>query len=140
MTELDRQVRKGETGGPAYARYDNTRPRALEDWRPPNWKEATERLAASSGMADNKHFTAAALADRRKSGVAAKPCYGRNASVLLNERGNMGPVAVHWVDICDLGTQCQGRPIESTSPARVIMETGSNPRCESEPSNRHRRI
>jgi cystathionine beta-lyase/cystathionine gamma-synthase len=122
MTELDRVFAR-EQAGPAYARYDNPTNAALEELAA-ELEGGHGALACSSGMAAIHISLLAALADRRKSVVAANAMYGATVSLLMSILEPSG-VAVHWVDICDLEAVKKG--IEEHRPGAVLMETVSNP-------------
>jgi cystathionine beta-lyase/cystathionine gamma-synthase len=122
MTELDRVFAR-EQAGPAYARYDNPTNAALEELAA-ELEGGHGALACSSGMAAIHISLLAALADRRKSVVAANAMYGATVSLLMSILEPSG-VAVHWVDICDLEAVRKG--IEEHRPGAVLMETVSNP-------------
>jgi cystathionine beta-lyase/cystathionine gamma-synthase len=122
MAELDRVFAR-EQAGPAYARYDNPTNAALEELAA-ELEGGHGALACSSGMAAIHISLLAALADRRKSVVAANAMYGATVSLLMSILEPSG-VAVHWVDICDLEAVKKG--IEEHRPGAVLMETVSNP-------------
>jgi len=122
MTELDRVFAR-EQAGPAYARYDNPTNAALEELAG-ELEGGHGALACSSGMAAIHISMLAALADRRKSVVAANAMYGATVSLLMSILEPSG-VAVHWVDICDL--EAVKKALEEHRPGAVLMETVSNP-------------
>ncbi len=122
MTELDRVFAR-EQAGPAYARYDNPTNGALEELAA-ELEGGHGALACSSGMAAIHISVLAALADRRKSVVAANAMYGATVSLLMSILEPSG-VAVHWIDICDL--DAVKKAIEEHKPGVVLMETVSNP-------------
>jgi cystathionine gamma-synthase/methionine-gamma-lyase len=65
-----------------------------------------------------------ALADRRKSIVAANAIYGATVGMLMNVSAPMG-VDVSFVDICDLGALRAA--VAEHKPGCIIIETISNP-------------
>ena len=67
---------------------------------------------------------AAALADRRKSVVAANAIYGATVSLLMNVLEPMG-IAVRFADVCDL--DALGAAVAEAQPGCILMETISNP-------------
>ena len=103
--ELDR-VFGMEQPGYSYARYDNPTAAALEEL-----VTALEgghgALACASGMAAVQMAVETALADRRKSVVAADALYGASTKLLLNVLEPRG-VEVRFVDICDLDAAERG--------------------------------
>ena len=74
------------------------------------------------GPADG-HATAA-LADRRKSIVAANALYGATVGLLMNVFEPMG-VEVRFVDICDL--DAVRAAVAEAKPGCILVETISNP-------------
>ena len=66
----------------------------------------------------------AALADRRKSIVAANALYGATVGLLMNVFEPMG-VAVRFVDICDL--DAVRAAVAEAKPGCILVETISNP-------------
>jgi cystathionine beta-lyase/cystathionine gamma-synthase len=122
MEQLDR-IFGQEEQGPCYARYDNPSAAALEEL-----VTALEgghgALACGSGMAAMHMAVMAALADRKKSVVAANATYGATVSLLMNVLEPMG-VAVRFVDVCDL--QALRAAVDEAKPGCIVMETISNP-------------
>src|ERR1022692_2238117 len=82
MEELDR-VFGQEDPGYCYARYDNPTNAALEE-QAAALESGHGALACSSGMAAIHMALLAALADRRKSVLAANALYGATVSLLMN--------------------------------------------------------
>ena len=122
MEQLDRIFGQQETG-PCYARYDNVSAAALEELVA-SLENGHGALACASGMAAIHMAVMAALADRRKSVVAANATYGATVSLLMNVLDPMG-VAVRFVDICDL--DAVRKAVEEAKPGCIVMETISNP-------------
>jgi len=122
MEQLDRIFGREEQG-PCYARYDNPSAAALEEL-----VTALEgghgALACASGMAAMHMAVVAALADRRKSVVAANAIYGATVSLLMNVLEPMG-IAVRFADVCDL--DALGAAVAEAQPGCILMETISNP-------------
>jgi cystathionine beta-lyase/cystathionine gamma-synthase len=122
MEQLDRIFAQEETG-PCYARYDNPSAAALEELVT-SLEGGHGALATSSGMAAMHVAMLAALADRRKSVVAANATYGATVSLLMNVLDPMG-VAVRFTDVCDLdGLR---KTVAEAKPGCIVMETISNP-------------
>jgi cystathionine beta-lyase/cystathionine gamma-synthase len=122
MEQLDRIFAQEETG-PCYARYDNVSAAALEE-QVAALESGHGALACSSGMAAIHMSVLAALADRRKSVVAANATYGATVSLLMNVLEPMG-VAVRFADVCDL--EALGKAVTEAKPGCIVMETISNP-------------
>ena len=99
MEQLDRIFGREEAGY-CYARYDNPSNAALEELVT-SLEGGHGALATASGMSALQIAITAALADRRKSIVAANALYGATVGLLMNVFEPMG-VAVRFVDICDL--------------------------------------
>jgi cystathionine gamma-synthase/methionine-gamma-lyase len=122
MEQLDRIFGREEQG-PCYARYDNPSAAALEEL-----VTALEgghgALACASGMAAVHVAIVTALADRRKSVVAANAIYGATVSLLMNVLEPMG-IAVRFVDVCDL--DALRAAVAEAQPGCILMETISNP-------------
>ena len=122
MEQLDRIFGREEQG-PCYARYDNPSAAALEEL-----VTALEggygSLACASGMAAMHMAILTALADRRKSVVAANAVYGATVSLLMNVLEPMG-IAVRFVDVCDL--DALRAAVAEAQPGCILMETISNP-------------
>ena len=78
----------------------------------------------------------AALADRRKSVVAANAIYGATVSLLMNVLDPIG-VAVRFADVCDLdGLR---KTVADAKPGCIVMETISNPLLRVGADRSHRR-
>lgn len=122
MEQLDRIFGQEETG-PCYARYDNPSAAALEELVT-SLESGHGSLACSSGMAAIHTAVLAALADRRKSVVAANATYGATVSLLMNVLEPMG-VAVRFADVCDL--DALRTAVAAAKPGCIVMETISNP-------------
>ena len=122
MAQLDR-IFGQEEQGPCYARYDNPSAAALEEL-----VTALEgghgALSCGSGMAAMHMAVMTALADRRKSIVAANATYGATVSLLMNVLEPMG-VAIRFVDVCDL--DAVRAAVQEAQPGCLVMETVSNP-------------
>src|SRR5580658_2175967 len=122
MEQLDRIFGQQEQG-PCYARYDNVSAAALEELVT-SLESGHGALACASGMAAIHMAVLAALADRRKSVVAANATYGATVSLLMNVLEPMG-VAVRFADVCDLdGLRAA---VAEAKPGCIVMETISNP-------------
>ena len=122
MEQLDRIFGQEETG-PCYARYDNVSAAALEELVT-SLEGGHGALACASGMAAIHMAVLAALADRRKSVVAANATYGATVSLLMNVLEPMG-VAVRFADVCDL--ESLAKAVAEAKPGCIVMETISNP-------------
>jgi len=122
MEELDRIFAREEEGY-CYSRYDNPTMAALEELAA-SLENGHGALACSSGMTAIQTAITAALADRRKSIVAANAMYGATVSLLMNVLAPMG-VEVRFVDVCDLPALRQA--VAESKPGCVIVETISNP-------------
>jgi cystathionine gamma-synthase/methionine-gamma-lyase len=122
MEQLDR-IFGQEEQGPCYARYDNPSAAALEELMA-SLEGGHGALACASGMAAIHMAVLAALADRRKSVVAANATYGATVSLLMNVLEPMG-VAVRFVDVCDL--DALRAAVAEAQPGCIVMETISNP-------------
>jgi cystathionine beta-lyase/cystathionine gamma-synthase len=122
MEELDRIFAREEEGY-CYSRYDNPTSAALEELAA-SLENGHGALACSSGMTAIQTAITAALADRRKSIVAANALYGATVSLLMNVLAPMG-VEVRFVDVCDLAALRQA--VAESKPGCVIIETISNP-------------
>ena len=122
MEQLDRVVARTEPGY-SYARYDNPTNAALEELM-----TVLERghgaLACASGMAAVEMAVATALADRRKSVVAADALYGATISLLMKVLEPAG-VAVRFADVCDL--DALRAAVAEAKPGCILVETISNP-------------
>jgi cystathionine gamma-synthase/methionine-gamma-lyase len=122
MEQLDR-IFAQEEAGYCYARYDNPSSAALEELMC-ILESGHTALACASGMAALQMAVGAALADRRKSVVAANALYGATVGLLMNVFGAQG-VEVRFVDVCDL--DALRAAIEEAKPGCVLVETISNP-------------
>src|ERR1035438_4504805 len=99
MEQLDRTFGRAEPGY-SYARYDNPSNAALEELMAV-LESGHGALACASGMTAVEMAVATALADRRKSVVAADALYGATISLLMKVLEPSG-VAVRFADVCDL--------------------------------------
>ena len=131
MEELDRAFAP-ETRGYCYARYDNPSNAALEELAAA-LEGGHGALACGSGMAAVHMALLTALADRRKSILAANALYGATVSLLLNVMEASG-VAVHFTDVWDLDTFRQS--VEEHKPGSIVIETISNPLLRVAPVDR----
>jgi cystathionine beta-lyase/cystathionine gamma-synthase len=122
MEQLDR-IFGQEMQGPCYARYDNPSAAALEELVCA-LESGYGALACASGMAAIHMAVVTALADRRKSIVAANAVYGATVSLLMNVLEPMG-VAVRFADVCDLDSL--RAVVADAKPGCILMETISNP-------------
>ncbi len=120
--ELDRIFERTEAGY-CYSRYDNPSSAALEELAA-SLENGHGALACASGMSAVQIALLAALADRRKSILAAHALYGATISLLMKVLEPLG-VEVAWVDICDLAAV--ERAVAERKPGCVLMETISNP-------------
>ena len=122
MEQLDRVFGREEQG-PSYARYDNPSSAALEELVT-SLEGGHGALACASGMAAVHMALVTALADRRKSVVAADAMYGATVNVLMKVLEPLG-IAVRFVDICDL--DALRIAVAEAKPGCIVMETISNP-------------
>jgi len=122
MADLDRIFAREEAGY-CYSRYENPSNTALEELIT-QLENGHGALACGSGMAAIYMALLAALADRRKSVVAANALYGATVSLLMNVLEPQG-VAIRFVDITDLEAVKQA--ILEAKPGCVLCETISNP-------------
>ena len=131
MEELDRVFAREEQGY-CYSRYDNPTNAALEEL-----VAALEgghgALACGSGMAAIHMALLSALADRRKSVLAANALYGATVSLLLNVLEPSG-VAVRFAELWDLDVFRQA--MQESKPGCVLLETISNPLLRLAPLDR----
>ncbi len=122
MAQLDR-VFAEEEAGYCYARYANPSTAALEEV-----VTALEgghgSLACGSGMAAIHMALITALADRRKSVVAANALYGASVNLLMNVLEPTG-VDVRFADVCDL--DALRAAVTEAKPGCILIETISNP-------------
>jgi cystathionine gamma-synthase len=122
MEQLDRIFGREEAGY-CYARYDNPSNAALEELMT-SLESGYGSLATASGMAALQIAIMAALADRRKSIVAANALYGATVGLLMNVFEPMG-VAVRFTDMCDLAAFRAA--VAEAKPGCILIETISNP-------------
>lgn len=122
MEHLDRVFGQEEAGF-SYGRYENPTTAALEELMT-TLEAGHGALACASGMAAIQMAVVTALADRRKSVVAANAMYGATVSLLLNVLEPTG-VAVRFVDICDL--EALRAVVAEERPGCLLVETISNP-------------
>ena len=122
MEDLDRIFAREEAGF-CYSRYDNPTSAALEE-QVAAVENGFGALACASGMAGIHTALLTALADRRKSILAADALYGATVSVLMKVLEPMG-VTVRFVDMCDLAAVRAA--IAESKPGCVLLETISNP-------------
>jgi len=122
MEQLDR-VFGQEEAGYCYARYDNPSNAALEEVITA-LENGHGSLACGSGMAAIHMALVTALADRRKSVVAANALYGASVNLLMNVLEPTG-VAVRFVDVSDL--EALRAAVGEAKPGCILIETISNP-------------
>lgn len=122
MEQLDRVFGREEAGF-SYARYDNPTNAGLEELAA-SLESGHGALACSSGMMAVHMALLSALADRRKSVIAANALYGATLGLLMNVLEPMG-IQIHFVDTCDLGAV--EKAVGEHKPGCVLMETISNP-------------
>jgi cystathionine gamma-synthase/methionine-gamma-lyase len=122
MEQLDRTFGRTEPGY-SYARYDNPTNAALEELMTV-LENGHGALACASGMAAVQMAVATALADRRKSVVAADALYGATISLLMKVLEPAG-VAVRFADVCDL--DALRAAVAEAKPGCILVETISNP-------------
>ena len=122
MEELDRVFGR-EDPGYCYSRYNNPTNAALEE-QAAALEGGQGALACSSGMAAIHMALIAALADRRKSIVAADALYGATIGLLMNVLEPSG-VTVRFADVCDL--EAFRKAVDESKPGCVLVETISNP-------------
>jgi len=122
MEQLDRVFGQEEPGF-SYSRYENPSTAALEELITA-LESGHGSLACASGMAAMHMAVVTALADRRKSVVAANALYGATVSMLLKVLEPMG-VAVRFADVCDLDALAAA--VAETKPGCILIETISNP-------------
>jgi cystathionine gamma-synthase/methionine-gamma-lyase len=109
--------------GYSYGRYDNPTNAALEE-QAKALENGFGALACSSGMTALQMAIAAALADRRRSIVAAGALYGATVGLLMNVLEPCG-CGVRFVDICDL--DAVRAAVAEARPGCILAETISNP-------------
>ncbi|PWU10415.1 MAG: cystathionine gamma-synthase [Terriglobia bacterium] len=122
MEQLDRVFGREESGF-SYSRYENPSAVALEELVA-NLEGGHGALACASGMAAIHMAVVTALADRRKSIVAANALYGATVSLLLNVLEPTG-VAIRFADVCDL--DALRAIVAQARPGCILVETISNP-------------
>jgi cystathionine beta-lyase/cystathionine gamma-synthase len=122
MEQLDR-VFGLEDKGFSYSRYENPTAAALEELVA-TLENGHGALACASGMAAIHMAIETALADRRKSIIAASALYGASVSLLLQVLQPAG-VAVRFVDVCDL--DALRAAVAEAQPGCLLVETISNP-------------
>src|ERR1043166_4275177 len=122
MEQLDRVFGREEEGF-CYARYDNPSSSALEELLT-TLEGGDGALTCASGMSAIHAAILTALADRRRSIVAANALYGASVSLLMNVLDPAG-VAVRFADVCALGALRAA--VEEAKPGCILMETVSNP-------------
>jgi len=122
MERLDRVFGQEEEGY-CYARYDNPSNAALEELLT-SLESGHGALACASGMAAVHVALVTALADRRRSVVAAEALYGASIGLLMNVLEPSG-VAVRFVDVCD--PDALGAAVAEARPGCILVETISNP-------------
>jgi cystathionine gamma-synthase/methionine-gamma-lyase len=131
MEELDRVFAREEQGY-CYSRYDNPTNAALEELVAA-LENGDGALACGSGMAAIHMALLSALADRRKSVLAANALYGATVSLLMNVLEPSG-VAVRFADVWDVDVFRQA--MEESKPGCVLLETISNPLLRLAPLDR----
>jgi cystathionine gamma-synthase/methionine-gamma-lyase len=122
MEQLDRVFGQEEPGY-AYARYDNPTTAALEELMCA-LENGHTALACASGMAAIHAAMVTALADRRKSVVAANSLYGATVSLLMNVLEPTG-VTIRFADICNL--DALRAAVAEAQAGCVLIESISNP-------------
>ena len=131
MEQLDR-IFGGEEQGYCYSRYDNPSAAALEELLC-TLEGGTAALACASGMAALHTALVCALADRRRSVLAANAMYGATVGLLMNVLQPTG-VEVRFVDICD--PEAVRAAAAEEKPGCILMETISNPLLRVGPMDR----
>ncbi|MBZ5578271.1 MAG: aminotransferase class I/II-fold pyridoxal phosphate-dependent enzyme [Acidobacteriia bacterium] len=122
MEQLDRVFGQQEKGY-SYARYENPTTAALEELMTV-LEGGHGSLACASGMAALQMAVVTALADRRKSVIAANAMYGATVSLLLNVLEPTG-VETRFVDVCDL--DALRAAVAEAKPGCILIESISNP-------------
>ncbi|MCU1258239.1 MAG: cystathionine gamma-synthase, partial [Bryobacterales bacterium] len=122
VRELDR-VFGHEIPGQSYARYSNPTTDALEELLT-SLESGAGSLACSSGMMAIQMAIHAALADRKRSIVAAQAIYGATVSLLMNMLAPSG-ISVRFVDFNNL--EALEAAVKEENPGCLLMETISNP-------------
>ncbi len=131
MEELDR-VFGHEEPGYCYARYNNPTNAALEELAAA-LEGGHGALACGSGMAAVHMALLTALADRRKSVLAAHALYGATVNLLMSVLEPAG-IAARFVDVGDEPAFRQA--IGEAKPGCVLLETISNPLLRVAPVDR----
>jgi len=131
MEQLDRVFGQQEPGY-SYARYENPTTAALEELMT-TLENGSGALACASGMAAIQMALQTALADRRKSVLAANALYGATVSLLMNVLEPAG-VSVRFVDVCDL--ESLRTAVADAKPGCLYIETISNPLLRVAPLDR----
>ena len=122
MEQLDR-IFGHEEPGYCYARYDNPSNAALEE-QITSLESGHGALACASGMMAIQMALTTALADRRKSVVAASSLYGATVGLLMNVLEPSG-ICVKFADVWDL--DALRAAVEEARPGAILIETISNP-------------
>ena len=122
MEQLDRVFAREEAGY-CYSRYDNPSVSALEELLV-SLEAGHGAMACATGMAALQAAIATALADRRRSIVAANALYGASVSMLMNVFEPAG-VAISFADVCDL--DAFRTAVAEAKPGCILVETISNP-------------
>ncbi len=122
MEQLDRIFGQEEQGY-CYARYDNPSTGALEELLA-DLEGGRGALACSSGMSALHMALLTALADRRKTIVAADALYGATIGLLMKVFEPAG-VKIRFTDVCDLDNLRAVTAEEK--PGCILIETISNP-------------
>jgi cystathionine beta-lyase/cystathionine gamma-synthase len=131
IEQLDRVFERSEPGY-CYARYDNPTNAALEELMCA-LEGGHGSLACASGMAAIHLALVTALADGRKSIVAADALYGATIRLLLSVMEPAG-VAVRFADACDL--DALRAAVAEARPGAILVETISNPLLRVAPLDR----
>jgi cystathionine gamma-synthase/methionine-gamma-lyase len=122
MEQLDRIFAREEQGF-CYARYENPSNSALEELLA-SLEGGHGALACSTGMSAIHMAITTALADRRRSVVAASALYGATVGMLMNVFEPMG-TAVHFTDVWNL--DILQAAVDEAKPGCIVTETISNP-------------
>jgi cystathionine beta-lyase/cystathionine gamma-synthase len=122
MEQLDRIFAREEEGY-CYSRYDNPTNAALEE-AVCSMEGGHGAMATASGMLALQTAITAALADRRKSIVAASALYGATVGLLMNVFEPLG-ISVRFADVIDL--DALRKAVEEAKPGCIVVETISNP-------------
>jgi len=131
MEELDRVFAREEPGY-CYARYDNPSNSALEELAA-SLEAGHGALACGSGMAAVHMSLLTALADRRRSVLAANALYGATISLLMNVMEPSG-VTVRFTDVWDIDAFSE--VVDEQKPGCILIETISNPLLRVAPIDR----